>query len=573
MSDQLKQVSASTESGLNNQILEFCRHVAGSANITALAHIDKYSMKKTSKKKLINIMLVIHDFQPRVMSYLKTVNERTVFVFAVDQWIFERDVERGFLGEAIAGKLVFPYSVILGEDYLHEREVALKKRLVLELLENLTLSFPELAHRIQIKPQYFMHEVLRNRVRVFPLLAYDLSDLVNELRLNETVSLNSYNEALQQLEKEGKINSGNGYVTISKKFINQCQDPRIKIVNLSKNAPRAIFMSFFGAFPQLVNVISQNTEVFLRTQKINWRKQPEQPCLFEDPQKYVFFPTSKGLISLSDKISIKDFARRMLLKDPNEDIEVVPIGGVLNDVFLINAHGNGNETKVLAKRFKDWSGFKWFPLTLWSLGVRPFAITAQARLAKECAISEFLHSRGFNVPTILHVSNAERLVFMEYIEAESLSQAIKRISAAAPQETMEAELTLIAKAGEIMAQVHSHDIVLGDTKPENMLVKPDNTIYLIDFEQAAQDCDGDKTWDVAVFLYYAGHYIPRNGSIKAEAIAKAFINGYLKAGGDVNTIKKAGDQKYTRVFGIFTMWSIISVISNICRKTEAPEGK
>jgi thiamine kinase-like enzyme len=106
-----------------------------------------------------------------------------------------------------------------------------------------------------------------------------------------------------------------------------------------------------------------------------------------------------------------------------------------------------------------------------------------------------------------------------------------------------------------------------------MLVKPDNTIYLIDFEQAAQDCDGDKTWDVAVFLYYAGHYIPRNGSIKAEAIAKAFINGYLKAGGDVNTIKKAGDQKYTRVFGIFTMWSIISVISNICRKTEAPEGK
>jgi tRNA A-37 threonylcarbamoyl transferase component Bud32 len=162
---------------------------------------------------------------------------------------------------------------------------------------------------------------------------------------------------------------------------------------------------------------------------------------------------------------------------------------------------------------------------------------------------------------------------MEYIEGESLSQAIKRISAAAPQETIEAELTLIAKAGEIIAQVHSHNIVLGDTKPENMLVKPDNTIYLIDFEQAAQDSNGDKTWDVAVFLYYAGHYIPRNGNIKAEVIAKAFINGYLKASGDVNTIKRAGDQKYTRVFGIFTRRSIISVISNICRKTEAPEGK
>ncbi len=65
---------------------------------------------------------------------------------------------------------------------------------------------------------------------------------------------------------------------------------------------------------------------------------------------------------------------------------------MLNDVYLIKAHGNGGETKVLAKRFKDWSGFKWFPLTVWSLGARPFAITAQARLAKECAINEFLRS-------------------------------------------------------------------------------------------------------------------------------------------------------------------------------------
>ena len=92
-----------------------------------------------------------------------------------------------------------------------------------------------------------------------------------------------------------------------------------------------------------------------------------------------------------------------------------------------------------------------------------------------------------------------------------------------------------------MAQVHSHNIVLGDTKPENMLVKQDGTIYMIDFEQAAQDANGDKAWDVAVFLYYSGHYIqPFYGNGKAESIAKAFINGYLKAGGDVDVIKKAG---------------------------------
>jgi Kae1-associated kinase Bud32 len=289
-----------------------------------------------------------------------------------------------------------------------------------------------------------------------------------------------------------------------------------------------------------------------------------------DPLKYVFFQTSEGLVSLSDKIDIKSYAQKMLVKDQSEEIEVEPIGGMLNDVYLINVHGKGGERKVLAKRFKDWSGFKWFPLTIWSLGSRPFAITAQARLAKECAISEFLHSEGFNVPKILHVSNAERLIFMEYIEGENLSQAIKRIAMATEHQTFEEELANIGKAGEIFANVHSHNIALGDTKPENMLVKQDGSIYMIDFEQATQG--GDKAWDVAVFLYYSGHYLlPLYGNSKAESIAKAFINGYLKAGGDVDVIRKAGSSKYTRVFSILTMWNIISAIANVCKKTEAPK--
>ena len=57
-------------------------------------------------------------------------------------------------------------------------------------------------------------------------------------------------------------------------------------------------------------------------------------------------------------------------------------------------------------------------------------------------------------------------------------------------------------------------------------------IFLIDFEQANRG--GDKAWDVAVFLYYCGHYLqPFYSNTKAEAIAKAFIAGYLKEGGNI----------------------------------------
>jgi Kae1-associated kinase Bud32 len=564
----LKQV-INQNSELNTQILDFCKHIAGSSNITAITYVDNYSMKPINERAIINIMLVIQPFVPRIMSYIKTVNEKTIFVFAVDQWVFERDIEIGLLGEAIAGKLIFPYSALFGDDYLHKKEAILKKRLILELLENLASSFPELTHRIQIEPQYFLYEVLSTRIRLSPLLTYDVSNLMNGLLLNKAEFLKSYNEALQQLEEEGKIYFLNDYVKISEKILKQCKNPRIKIVNLSKNAPRRLFSSIFGTFPQLINIFSQNTEAFLKTQKINWRKQLDQPYSSVDPQKYVYFQTSTGLVSLSDKIDIKGFAQKMLL-NPGEDIEVESLGGMLNDVYLINVRGNEIVTKVLAKRFKDWSGFKWFPLTIWSLGKRPFAITAQARLSKECAISEFLYNQGFKVPKILHISNAERLVFMEYIEGENLSQAIKRIATATENQTFEKELANLRKAGEILAEVHSHNVVLGDTKPENMLVKPDGTIFMIDFEQAVQDADGDKAWDVAVFLYYAGHFLqPLYGNAKAESIAKAFINGYLKAGGDVEVINKAGLPKYTRVFSIFTMWNIISTIANVLKKTEA----
>ena len=109
---------------------------------------------------------------------MKVIDGRSIIVLAVDQWVFERDVERGFLGEALAGTLLVPYNALDGRDYLHTQEILLKKRLILELLANLALSFPELSHLIRVKPKYFMYENVLNRVRVFPPLAYGLPDFI-----------------------------------------------------------------------------------------------------------------------------------------------------------------------------------------------------------------------------------------------------------------------------------------------------------------------------------------------------------------------------------------------------------
>jgi Kae1-associated kinase Bud32 len=567
--ERLKQESSNPNGELHQQILEFCRHIAGSAQITAISLLGNGSTGNTSVKATLETILVIRDFQPRLMSYVKTVAGRNIVFFAVDQWVFERDVDRGFLGEALAGKIIFPYAALRGKAYLHAQEILLKKRLILESLENLVLSFPELSYRLHIQPKYFMYEVMLNRLRIFPPLAYGLSNFMNGAATKEEVEsvFRGYMEALKQLEKEEKITLSDGYVMIPKKFVVESQNPKVRFTNISKNAPRTLFTSVFAAFPQLLNFFSQNTEALLKLQKFQWRRDADLARRFIDPQKYLFVPTAEGLVSLADRVNIDAFARKMLLNDENAEIKYEPVGGVLNDVYLIKAYPNGEEKKVLVKRFKDWSGFKWFPLSLWSFGARTFAVLGRSRLARECTISDFLRCEGFNVPKILHVSHSERLVFMEYIEGENLSSAIKRIATARGKKKTDEDLEKISRVGEVFAHVHALNVTLGDTKPENVIVAPDGKIYLLDFEQASHD--GDKSWDLAVFLYYAGHYLqPLYSDDKAESIARAFISGYLKGGGDVSTVKKAGASKYTRVFSVFTMPSIIIAISNVCKKAE-----
>jgi len=559
----------SDEERLKQRVVELAEHIVGSANIRAICLIDTYSNQHMEESKtVLEVVVIIKKFQPRLLSYVASLNGKTVIIFAITQWIFERDIDRGFIGEAIASKLVFPYTSLQGKQYLQTQELILKKRLILESIENLSSSYPELIYHMQIKPQFFLYDILLKRLRFFPLLAYEMSDRIeSNILKGEEKALKSYKDALTQLKDEGLIVFKNDYVTTSKEFARRSQKPIIWITNTAKNVPRTIFASIFGIFPQMLNIITQNTQL-IKTQKINMLLQTgiNYNYYTDEPKKYVYVPTSGGLVSLANKINISGFIQKIFGEEKPEKITIKTVGGILNDVYLIETQTTDNVVhKFLVKRFREWSNFKWFPLTLWTFGTRTYAISGKTRLAKECATSEFLRSHGFNVPKILYVSTPERLVFMEYIEGENLSHSIKRLALDQGKETSKKVLLNIETVGELFAKVHSHEMTLGDTKPENVIVDKNGTIYLLDFEQATHY--GDKTWDIAVFLYYAGHYLlPIRDHEVAENIAVAFITGYLRGGGQLKNIRKSMAPKYTRVFSIFTMPSIISTIINAIKK-------
>jgi tRNA A-37 threonylcarbamoyl transferase component Bud32 len=560
----LVQSSKRQDEKLIEDIMSFSRHVAGSCQITAACLCSDYSSLSTSRTAA-QILLVIEDFQPRLMNYVKALGASSLVVLAVDKWVFERDVDRGLLGEALACGLIFPYKPVVNGEYLHLEEIVLKRRLVLELLQNLVLDFPELSYEFYIKPEYFMYETWLTRVRLFPPMLDSLKNIVKEEK-NLQQTLDGFLGALKKLGEEGTVRFSGDYVKISKEFVDKARTRKVRFTSLLKTGHRALFASLLGMLPQMMNVLSQNRDSLFNLQRI-LSEVTKTKLPMEDPENFVYVKTASGLVPLANRMDIEAFARKVLRAGEDAKIKVTSIGGILNDVYLVNASIDGKERKVVVKRFRDWSNFKWFPLTLWSVGTRTFAVLGSSRLERECAINRLLHSEGFAVPELLYVSPSERLIFMEYIVGEDLSNVVKRIADSKSDSELRKGFELIEKVGNLFAGVHSLGVALGDTKPENILIDRKGDIFLTDLEQAARG--GDRAWDIAEFLYYAGHYVsPFSDARRVELMAKTFITGYLRAGGNVKTVNNAGNAKYTKVFSVFTFPHVMLILSNVCRKAE-----
>ncbi|MCS7123882.1 MAG: hypothetical protein NZ932_00470 [Candidatus Bathyarchaeota archaeon] len=555
-------------SKLEEQIYEFCRRVANSYAITSVCVCGDFTLHPSdSAKTLLEVLLVVDGFKPRIMNYVKFFDGKPAIFYAVDKQIFEKDVDLGFLGEALAIHLIFPYKPLINTDYLKTEEVKLKKRLIIELLENLICDFPELSREIRIKPDYFMYEVMISRARLFPPIYYTLSRFFQKESREQNINrvMEGYMLALKELEREKVVERVNGFFMVSKTFIEKRNGRKAAFTNLLKSAQKALFMSILRTFPKVLGILSEGMDAFLELQFFeSERNKLKTEFNIEDPKMYLFVPTANGLVPLATRMDTESFVRKILKVGENAAVAVEELGGVLNDVYLVRVSAEGWERKVVVKSFKDWAGFKWFPLTLWTVGTRTFTLLGRSRLERECSINQFLYSKGFAVPKILGINHGERLVFMEYVEGETLEKVVKRTLNREVDKIGE-ELKLIRRVGEVFAKVHTLDVALGDTKPENILVGRDGKIYLMDFEQASRR--GDKAWDIAEFLYYVGHYVPPLAGTKlVEVVAKAFIEGYLGAGGDLEAVRAAGRPKYTKVFSVFALPHVILTISNVCRK-------
>ena len=545
---------------LKEKVLEQCRRIAGSRQIVAACLFGPWVCGYADSKTDVNILLVLDSFPLRINSYSEAVDSVNVQVLAVNRLDFERDVNKSWLGEFFAEKLTFPYEPLENEEYLRFNELKIKKRTVLELLENLILAFPESSHNFLIENEYFMYTSMRRRARVFPPITSSFLNMLNRnvARKNIDSIMNGYLKAFKELENENIIFPSDSYIKITKNHINAVKKRKTRLPLFLKSIQRRVL-------PPLLSVFSESASQYIQDQRLlNKANQANVDGLaskLEDPKKHILLPTPLGPVALSDKSEIEEVARKIISDGEFSKITVKRFGGVLNDVFLLTITKNGEEQKFVVKQFLDWSNLKWLPLNLWSFGTTSFAVLGQSRLEKEYAINTYLQSKGFPVPKIFHISHQKRLIFEEFIEGKELAENIKRIFYS---HNTEEDVALVKLVGRKIAEAHSLGVSLGDCKPENFLVTKDEVV-LLDLEQATRD--GNQAWDIAEFLYYAGHYSPAISSANAAGvIAESFIEGYLEAGGKKEYVKQAASARYTKVFSVFTPPHVLLAISSICQK-------
>ncbi len=266
---------------------------------------------------------------------------------------------------------------------------------------------------------------------------------------------------------------------------------------------------------------------------------------FEDPKRFLYLKTSQGLLNMDERRSALEAVGGFR---SGLDVKLNPLGGALNEVFLAEADGD----KMVVKRFSDWFGFKWFTLNIVALGAKIFSISGKERLSNEYGMACYMADKGLPIQRILYVSMKEKTLIKDYIKGVSYSKIVKEAKA----DKLEDLKKDFRAVGSFLGKVHSMDVTLGDTKPENFICRTDGVVS-VDLEQASKG--GDKAWDVAEFLYYSGHYsLTLNKAVRA--IPDSFIEGYL-LDGRPSTLRKAAGLNYIKVFSFWTPALIIRHIA------------
>ena len=535
---------------LNEKLLSVASEIAQSCTIIATclygSRIGGYAREDSD----YDCLLILENYRDAVRYHYRKLDSFSAAILAVDKGLFELDVGKGGLGDFVAGRLMSPYLPTKSSEYLEAAEIQVKRRVVEEETEDLVLEYGELARGLEIRPEYFPLSRMKKRAKVYPPIRYSYANLFrNDLReRNMRTILQGYDKAIDLLTESKIVRRKNGSIILENDYIDRILSRKTmeRVVNVVEQSRRALYSYLTHGTAGIVNIdiVAKELASKIRRELLYAPSSHE----LEDPKNHLFLSTSSGPVNLNERRSIYDVASKLR---PDARVAVTPLASVLNEVYLVSA----GEEKLVAKKFTDWHGFKWFTLNLVALGTKIFSLAGKTRLENEYGMNRFLSEKGIPVPNIIHVSIPDRMLFEQFIEGKQIVEIVK--DSVMSSRLSSQQKKVIRDVGGSMARVHLLRVGIGDTKPENFVLGTDQKVYALDLEQAKKA--GDAVWDIAEFLYYSGHYgVGASGGL--HEFVESFVEGYGLVG-DINSLRRASGLNYLKVFSFWTAPPIIREIS------------
>ncbi|HKM49584.1 MAG TPA: hypothetical protein VJZ75_00230 [Candidatus Bathyarchaeia archaeon] len=538
-----------------SKALDQVDEISPSSRVVAACNYGPSVFAKPGSWRGFDIMAICDGYSEGVRSYLRIIDRNEIRYLLVEKELIDSDILKGSLGDFLTDKLLYPYSALRNTEYLDQLALQLRTRIIYEQVQDLVFEYGEMSRGLVINPEYFALARMRTRARIFtPSMGDYLRLLEPPVReANIAMLRTEFMEAFQGLRgKVVELEADNILLldaAIDENLKNRASGQVVNILKQSQKAFYSYLTKGRTIFPSLDLLTRELYEPFrLMTNPDPIRKNPE------DPKNFLYLKTRTGLVSVNEQSSLEETVSRIR---PSRAITIVPLAGVLNEVFLVTS----GRDQFVAKKFTDWHGFKWFTLNLVSFGSKLFSVSGKARMTNEYGINRYLAKRRLNVPGIVHVSMNERILLEDYIPGEPMNQSITRM---VNQTVLEAsEIHIAELLGETLAKIHEIGVSIGDSKPENF-VSSNGVIFTVDLEQAGKN--GDYAWDIAELLYYSGHYCrsaaPTGGLVE---MMKAFLRGYQKRG-DKAELRKAAGVRYAKVFSIWTPAPILLETSKMLRE-------
>lgn len=469
-------------------------------------------------------MLIIlgDDSPPRFQKFKEYRNMDLVIIVGEDN--FMMDCKEESFGGAIASLLLFPYKLTLKSLPVAELEVEYKKHVILESLQNLILDYRLASSHLLIRAEYFLFDKLRKLSTIYlPIRRLVRSCFHNHLAESLNSVLPGCERALDALVSRGILFKRAGFYMPSEEYVISTLSRSLSILKLSRELEHS-FKLYLSA--SLSSPIESLVELAFDPIIL-------KPVKLPDPLKYIARETALGPQQLHVELGFREFIERVYGVEPGK-IRIRKAASVLNSAYVVEFPLDDSRVKIFAKKYLNWTDFKWVAAWLWAIGVKNFSFLASVRMSNEIYFVNKLMESGFNTAEILHVNWSGRTLFQRFVEGFDMMKALRNSS--------DMDLGRHAQeVGELLARIHGNRICLGDCNPSSFLFSSDGKLYVVDLEQCSYDTS--YAWDLAEFIYYSARYLKPE---QEETFISGIIDGYARIG-DVKVIEEAMDARYARV--------------------------